>query len=252
MEKVALVATKRDKSGKQLAKKLRKQNQIPAVIYGAGVQPVSLTIEHHDFNRVLRSHGGGNKLINLKVTGAKLGEKTVIIKDIQYHPVTDAIYHVDFQAVSLTEKIKVKVPLHETGESPGVGKGGIIDRVHHELEVECLPTAIPERIEISISNLDFGHAIHVKDLAFPEGVTSVLLPDEVIFTVKAPKEEKAPEPTPGEAVEPEVIKKGKEETAEEGAAPAKDAKAAAGAGAQPAAGKEAKEAKGGAKESKKE
>ncbi len=252
MEKVALVATKRDKSGKELAKKLRQKNQIPAVVYGAGVQPVSLTLEHHEFSRVLRSQGGGSKLINLKVTGTKLGEKTVIIKAIQYHPVTDAIYHVDFQAVSLTEKIKVKVPLHETGESPGVSKGGIIDRVHHELEVECLPTAIPERIEISISNLDFGHAIHVKDIAFPEGVVSVLTPDEVIFTVKAPKEEKAPEPTPGEAIEPEVIKKGKEEVDEDGN-PIKDVKAAGApvAKAQPAA-KEAKDAKGGGKESKKE
>ncbi|MBI4430585.1 MAG: 50S ribosomal protein L25 [Candidatus Omnitrophica bacterium] len=242
MEKVEIKAAKREQTGKGLVKKLRKLNKIPAIVYGAGVNPVPLTLEGLEFNRVLRSHGGGNMLINLKVSGARLGEKTVIIKDIQYHPVTDEIHHVDFQAVSLTEKIRVQVALHETGESPGVVKGGVIDRVHHEIEVECLPTAIPERVEIDVSALDFGHAIHIKDLKFPEGVNSVLPPDEVVFTVKAPKEEKAPEPTPGEAVEPEVIKKGKEEEGEEKEAEAKDAKAQPkDAKAQQQAPKEAKE-----------
>lgn len=247
MEKIMLSAIKREKTGKELAKKLRRQEKIPAIVYGAGVSPVPLTLERKEFRQILRSHGSGNMLINLKVTGAKLGEKTVIIKDIQYHPVTEEIRHVDFQAVSLTEKITVQVALHETGECPGVSKGGIIDRVHHEIEIECLPTAIPERIDIDVSALDFGHAIHVKDLKFPEGVTCVLDPDEVVFTVKAPKEEKAPEPTPGEAVEPEVIKKGKEDAEGEEGAEAKDAKPG-----QAASKEGAKDAKAGAKEQKKE
>ena len=225
MKTVPLKALQREGLGKQEVKKIRNAKLIPAVVYGSNVKPTPLQIQADDFSKVIHTKARENVIIQLTVSGSKHFEKTVVIKEIQHNPVTDAIQHVDFNAISLTERIKVKVPLHVRGESPGVKEGGVLDVVHHEIEVECLPTDIPERLETDISNLKIGDTIHIKELKFPAGVVSQLSADEVVLAIHAPKAEEvaAVEEAPAQ---PEVISKEKKEEGEEEAvlAPAPEAK----------------------------
>ena len=214
MKTVPLKATRREALGKQAVKKIRSAKAIPAIIYGSGIKSTPIEVTSDDFSRVIHTKAGENVIIQLTVAGAKNFEKTVVIKEIQHDPVTDAIQHVDFNVISLTEKIKVNVPLHTKGEPAGVKEGGVLDVVHHEIEIECLPTDIPERLEADISVLKIGEAIHIKEIKFPKGVVPQLSEDEVVVAIHAPKAEPLP---PEEApAEPELV--GKEKEKEEGEA----------------------------------
>lgn len=220
MKTVELAGTFRKETGKISMKKIRAAKQIPAIVYGKKSKPVSIQIDYKTFDHVIHTGAGENVIINLKVGGEKSLTENVIIKEIQHHPVTDAVRHVDFNIISMTDKIQVKVRLIAKGESLGVKAGGVLDVVHHEIEVECLPTQIPEKLEADISKLEIGDSIHVKDLTFPQGVVSLLSADEVVIAIHAPKAEETAAPAEEGAKEPEVIGKGKEDAAEgEGAAP---------------------------------
>ncbi len=222
-----LKAVKREETGKQYVKRLRLAKTIPAVIYGKEMKSaIPLEVNGKELETILKT--GENAIITLQIEGVPgVSEKTVLINELQVNPVNDHIYHVDFHTISLTEKLKVKVPLHEKGEAPGIKEGGIIDHVHRELEVECLPTAIPHSIEINISALKIGDSIHVKDIPLPAGVVCTMDPDEKILGILAPTEEEVAAPAEGEApVEPELIKKErKEKEGDEKAAPAAAPKA---------------------------
>ena len=219
MKTVPLKANHREEIGKQAVKKIRFQKRIPAVVYGSGVKATSIDVSVDDFLRAIHTKAGENVVIQLTVAGKKGFEKTVVIKEIQHDPITDSVKHVDFNAISLTEKIKVKVPLQVKGDAPGVKEGGVLDIVHHEIEVECLPTNIPERSSADISALKIGDSIHIREIVFPSGVQPQLPEDEVVIAIHAPKAEEvaAPEEAPAE---PEVIGKEKKEEGEEAAAPA--------------------------------
>lgn len=236
---VKLKAVKREGIGKEFAKKLRVNKIIPAVVYGKGFNSIPLEVNGKELESVLKSGAGENAVITLQIDGVpNLKEKTVLISDIQLNPVNDHIQHVDFHAISLTEKIRVKVPVHEKGEAPGLKEGGVIDHVHREVEVECLPTEIPNRIDISIETLNIGDAIFVKDLILPAGVKCILSPEEKVLSVIPPMKEEVSAPAAEEEApqEPELIKKERKEKEEEGQAPA--------AGVAPkAAGKAEKEEK---------
>ena len=217
MKTVPLKAARREALGKQAVKKIRHTKHIPAVVYGSGIKATSIEIGADDFSKVTHTKAGENVIIQLTVSGSKNFEKTVVIKEIQRDSVTDAIQHVDFNAISLTEKIKVKVLLHVKGEPPGVKEGGVLDVVHHEIEVECLPTSIPERLEVDISALKIGDTIHIREIRFPAGVVPQLSEDEVVVAIHAPKAEvAAPEEAPSE---PELVGKEEKGEAEEGAVP---------------------------------
>lgn len=230
MKTIELNVQIREEIGKKGTKKVRRNGNIPSILYGRGIKSTPLVVNKKEFYRVTHTKAGSNVLINLKVDGTKIKKDTTcLIKEVQLDPVTDEVYHVDFTAVSLTEKIKIKVPLviKDAEEAVGVKEGGILDVVHHEIEVECLPTEIPERIEASIKHLKIGDSIHLKELALPSNVTPLLEAEEVMIILHPPqKEEVAPAPTEG-VVEPEVIEKGKKEKPEEGAeaAPEKPEKA---------------------------
>ena len=220
MKTVPLKANLRDGVGKQKAKQIRLKKNIPAIVYGHGIKPTPIVVTQDDFQKVIHTKAGENVVIFLNIDGAKKSEKTVVIKEIQHNPVTDAIEHVDFAAISLTEKIKVKVPLHVKGEAPGLKEGGILDVVHHEVEVECLPTDIPEKIDHDISQMGIGDAVHVRELKFPAGVIPQLSADEVVIAIHAPKAEEVTPVAAEEAPsEPEVITKKKEEAEVEPAEP---------------------------------
>lgn len=219
MEIIELLVKGRTARGSQKARAMRREGQIPAVLYGHGMEPVSLQVNNRDLYRVLHTKAGENVVINLKAEGITLKESTCRIREIQHHPVREDIEHVDFTVISLSEKIEVEVPLIvlNAEESVGIKQGGVLDVVHHELEVECLPTAIPEHIEVDVKALDINDVIHVRDLKAPEGVSFLLDDDDVVVAVHPPRvvEEEAPEEGE-EAKQPEVIEKGKKPEDEEG------------------------------------
>ena len=228
MKTIDLKVEARSTVGKKAAKSTRREGKIPAILYGKTVTPTPLAVNEKEFHRVTHTKAGGNVLISLKIDAAKTKKDTTcLIKEVQRNPVTDQIFHVDFTAISLTEKIHIKVPLivRDADQAAGIKEGGVLDLVHHEIEVECLPTEIPERFEASVKHLKIGDAIHLKELEIPKGVTPVLAADEVVIALHPPhKEEEAAALAEG-ATEPEVIEKGKkpEEGAE--AAPEKPEKA---------------------------
>ncbi|MEK7330205.1 MAG: 50S ribosomal protein L25 [Candidatus Eisenbacteria bacterium] len=223
MALIPLSGTRRERLGKGGARKARAAGHIPAVLYGHGEEPVPVSIQAREFDLALRGHKGGNPIVNLAVGG---GEYTALIRDVQYDPVSHGILHLDFQHISLTETIEVKVAVHLTGLPLGVKDGGgILETILRELEVRCLPTAIPPSIEVDVSHLNIGDSVHVREVTVPD-VTILSDGDETIATVVPPTvmEEKPAEEVVTEVAptEPEVIAKGKKDEEEAEAGEGKD------------------------------
>ena len=243
MAVIPLGGTRRENLGKGGARKARAAGQIPGVLYGHGEEPVPVAVGAREFDLALRGHKGGNPIVNLAVAG---GEFTALIRAVQYDPLTHDILHLDFQHISLTETIEVKVAVHLTGLPIGVKDGGgILETILRDIEVRCLPTAIPASIEVDVSHLNIGDSVHVREISVPN-VTVLNDGAETIATVVPPTvmEEKAPEAAAveGAPAEPEVIAKGKVEKEGEGEAPAAAGgeKKAAGGAEKKAAEKEKK------------
>ncbi|MEW6040191.1 MAG: 50S ribosomal protein L25/general stress protein Ctc [Elusimicrobiota bacterium] len=227
MKEIILEAQKRDIQTRGKLKSARKQGLIPAIVYGNREKSDALFINEKDVTKLLKTEAGSNVLINLKYDSKS---KTVLIKEIQKHVVSQKIIHLDFQVISLEKEIEVSIPVKLSGESSGVkNQGGILESILREIKVKCLPKNIPQSIEIDVSNLNLGDQITVKDLKLPEKVTAVTEPNAIVVHVVAPT--KVEEVTPGVVAaaavpaEPEVILKGKKEVppeeAEAAAAPAK-------------------------------
>jgi large subunit ribosomal protein L25 len=231
MNEIVLEAEPRTLTTKGAVKALRQKGKIPAVAYGDKETPLAVALDEKAILAILHSKGGRNALINLKVGG---GSHPVIIKEIQRHPITRALWHVDFHRISLKKKIETRVPVRVKGEAPGVKVGGgVLEHLVREVRVRCLPTEIPAFIEADISNLQLNQGVRAKELQPPKGVEVLMDAESVIvhvLTIKVVEETPVAEAAVAgvEAVEPEVIKKGKVEEGEEGAAPAA-------AGAKPAA-----------------
>ena len=228
METVELKVTQRTKLGKKGANDARRAAAIPAIVYGHGMTPLPVAVPEKLFNTTIRSGHGLNILFQLQVEGVTLKENTCRVKDYQLNPVTDKISHVDFMVISLTEKIEASVRLKMKGVdlAPGVKAGGSLDLVHHEIEIECLATQVPDFIEINVKDMNIGDAIHLRDIKLPEGATTDFPLDEVLVALHAPKAEEEPKPAEEGATEPEVLTAKKKDDAE-GAEPAAAAKAAA-------------------------
>ncbi len=230
MEKMQLNAEIRETVGKKASKTTRSAGFIPAVVYKEGKETANLKINAKELFGILKTKAGANVLVSLKISGAKekAKERVVLIKEIQHHPIKDQILHVDFQEISLTEKMTFDVPLMTKGEAEGVVKdGGVLERILWELKIECLPTAIPERIEVDVTALKIGDAVLVKDIVVPPDVKILNAPDQTAITVKMPHVEAPKEEAVLEVTEPELIREKKEKEAEEGeeeAAPADKAK----------------------------
>lgn len=176
----------------------RRNDQIPAVVYGRGVTSESLAVASKDLHKVLER--GANQLIQLVFDGF---DQTVMVKEIQRHPVRGNILHVDFHAVDLDRPIRAHVPLHTTGEESVAGRGGIVQHQLREVEIESLPAAMPSHLEVRLSALNIGDHISAGELTVPEGVRLVTDPAEIIVTVVAPRlsEEAAEEEEEAEAAE---------------------------------------------------
>ncbi|MFA5500240.1 MAG: 50S ribosomal protein L25 [Candidatus Omnitrophota bacterium] len=219
MEKIMLNAEVRSSTGKAAAKSLRRKDVIPAVVYKGGKEAIKLQLAVGALNEILHTKAGENVIVTLKIADGenKTKDKTVLIKEIQREPIRGLILHVDFSEISLTETLKVNVPLAVRGEPVGVkADGGILEHIMWELQVECLPTAIPEKIDVDVSAMKIGDAIYVKNITTPEGVKLITDPELIALIVKPPKVEVPKEEAAAEgAVEPELIRK-KKEVEEEG------------------------------------
>ena len=213
MDKVVLKASKRDVIGKKV-KALRREGQLPAVIYGRGIESISISLDAHEANRVLPGVSS-SQLLNIEVEGEN---HTTLVRDRQRDPVTGTMLHIDFQEISMTESLRTAVGLDLQGEAPAVSDfGGIPVTGVEELMVECLPTDLPERIIVDISSLaEIGDAIYVRDIQAPPKVEILSDPEDMIILITAPsaepvEEEEEAEMFEEEAEEPEGIDKGKKE-----------------------------------------
>jgi large subunit ribosomal protein L25 len=183
MKQVILNAIKREKTGKDVSKKLRKQELIPAIIYGPRFQPLPIAVKSSELESALIKHKGETILFNLQLDDIAPSKIQAILKDYQTHPVTDKIIHIDFLAIHEKETITIDVPLEFIGKPVGISKGGILEILLHELTIECLPSEIPDKITVNISNLDMGDVLHVKDIKVPKGIKVVDNPEETVATI---------------------------------------------------------------------
>lgn len=218
MAELVVSARRRGEGGKNENRRLRAQGQIPGILYGAKNEAVPVAVSPKEIGSILRSASGENTLFELDLDGSR---RKVLIKEYQVEPVKGQLLHADFYEVALDKKLQVSVHVELEGVPVGVKvQGGILDFVTRELEIECLPGDIPEKIPVDVSALELGKHLRVSELQVPPRLTILTDPEVVIAHVVMPRaEEEAPAAAeaaaPAEAgAEPEVIKKGK--TAEEG------------------------------------
>lgn len=213
METNLLKAQSRQVEGGPTPNTLRKSGLMPAVVYGQGKSPLTLSINMNDFKNLL-NHITSQSLIALDVEDDAVASKTVMIKELQRHPVSRNFIHADFYEVDMTKELNLNVPINVIGVSEGVEKGGTLEIIRRSLEVICLPGNIPESITVDISNLDIGDAIHVSEIVTGSDVKLAWDPEEesdyTVVTIAAPTVEEEPE---------EELSEGVEEGAEEGGAP---------------------------------
>jgi large subunit ribosomal protein L25 len=197
MQQKQLNVELRSKTGKGISRQLRMADMVPGVVYGKGMDPIAVSIKYRELRAALAGEGGQNNLITL-VGGGGLDQSMAIIVDLQRDALKGTYKHVDLHRVNMTEKLRVTVPIVLKGDSIGVKEGGLLDLAHHELHVECLPSNIPDHIEIDVTNLAVAHSIHVSDLTLPEGVKVLDNPKTPVVSVLG----RAKEETPVEALSP--------------------------------------------------
>jgi len=215
MERFSLNVMERDKSGKGVARSLRRSGFIPAVVYRGG-SSTPIKVNKKDIALFIAKTAGEQVIVDLNFDDKNT--RQAILKDYQVDPVDNTLLHADFQEILATEEIRVSVHLIIKGEPIGVKRdGGIFQVGLREIEIQCLPSNIPGHIDIDVSGLRLNQSIHVRDIKLPEGIKVITDPDEVVATVTSLKAEVAPAEAEGsETSEPEVIKRGKKAEAEEG------------------------------------
>jgi large subunit ribosomal protein L25 len=231
MEQIVVEATLRKDMGKNASRRIRRRGAIPAIVYGAKNRPVAIEVNPRKVMEILRSPSGYNTIFTLNIAGE--GKANVMVKDWQVDPVRETLLHVDLIRVAMTERLRVNVPVLLAGEAKGVKvQGGVLEQVTREVEIECLPTDIPDQLTADVSELMIGKQLRVGELVMDPKLKVLTDPDRVIAHVVSVKEEVVPtaeavvEAAP---VEPEVIKKGKAAAEEEEeAAPAGPARGGAG------------------------
>ena len=206
-------AQARTPGGKNVNRRIRKSGKIPAVIYGPGKQPISVSVNPNEVKAILHSESGRNTIFAISVDGAS---QNAMVKDYQLDPVQGSLIHTDFLEIAMDRLLEVSVNIEIVGEAEGVKlDGGIMDIVTRSVDVECFPSDIPESIKVDVSHLKINDYIRVKNLTSDEKVRILTEPEVVLVTILPPLKEEAPAEVAAPTAEPEVIKKGK--TGEEGA-----------------------------------
>ena len=216
-EQEVLHCSLRERRGSGAARRLRAAGVVPGVVYGLDQEPQAVAVPERELVRVLHAHHGRGGLVNLSFEGDSDQPVPALLKDVQRHPVTRRILAVDFQRVSLTEKVRAQVRVVASGTASGVKAGGVLELLLHELEIECLPTDLPESVSVDVSSLEIGDSLTVAALSLPPEVTLVTPTAEPLVTVVAPKVtvEEAEAAAAPAAEEPEVISRGAEGEEEE-------------------------------------
>lgn len=189
-----LVAQPRTITGTGAVNRLRKTGTTPAVVYGRKVAPVNVQVDTKTFTKILQGSASDNILVSLKLGS---GDQLALVQEVQHDHLKGGITHIDFHAIAFDEEIHAEVPVEVVGEAPGLKFGGIVEAIHHSLEVRCLPKDLPEHISIDVSHLNLGESVHVGEIKLPEGVRAKLGADVVIVTCVEPKVEAEPEPAAG-------------------------------------------------------
>ncbi len=228
---ITIVAELRETRGKNEARRLRVKAKVAAVVYGAGKNPVAVSVSPKEVAKILQSNTGHNTIFTLDITGTE--NTPVMIVDWQVDPVKNNLLHADFKRIDLTIRIAVQVPVHTAGEPKGVKiQGGLFEAVTREIEIECLPDDIPESFTIDVTEFMLGMSLRAGDVPLTGSMKLLSPADQVISHVVAMRAEAAVPADAAAVAEPEVVKKGKKEDA---AAPAADGKKAAPAAKAPAA-----------------
>jgi len=222
MNELTLAARVRTETGKGAARKLRRNDQIPAIFYGPGAKTVSLAVDYPELARVIKSSGSENAIFDLALTSDEgTTTKKVMIKELMVDPVKDTYLHADFYEISMDTEITVNMAIHLINTPMGVKEGGILEQVRRELTVSCLPDKLVDAIEIDVSELNVGDAVHIEDLTLPEGIHTVEEGHLTVAVVSVPaaeiEEEEAEEELEGEELEGEEAEGEAAETSEEGA-----------------------------------
>src|SRR5712672_2626020 len=225
IEQNTLEAQPREAGTKNQARRVRREGKIPGVVYGAGKDALSVTVDPRHVLRILRSDSGHNTIFDLAMNG---GEKTkAMIVDWQYEPIKGHLLHIDLKRIAMDKALRVSVPVMLQGVPLGVRtEGGILEQMLREVEIECLPGDIPSHIDVDVSELTFGKVLRVSDLPHNEKLKFLSEANQPVAHVTSVKEEvvATPEAVAADATaaptEPEVIKKGKQETEEGAEAPA--------------------------------
>ena len=182
----------RTKTGTGVSRRLRMADMVPGVVYGKGLDPVTVSIKNRDLQEAISGAGGQNNLITL-IGGGSLDQNIAIVADIQRDPIKRTFKHVDLHRINPNEKLRITVPVVLTGTAIGVKEGGLLDLAHHELHIECLPGNIPDNITIDVSDLKIAHSIHVSEIPLPEGIVvldQAKIP--VVSVLGRAKEEESP------------------------------------------------------------
>jgi len=203
----AINVTPREKVGKA-NRRLALDNQIPAVLYGPGREPLSLAVDRHDFELFIGKHAAGSTLVDLKIEGHKKSV-SAMIREVQHSAVKGNVLHIDFLEVSMDKPVHAVVTLHLVNDPAGVKAGGVLTVNLHEINIEAKPAELPETMEVDVANLELGDSVHVSDIVAPDGVAILDDPELVVASVQAPRVELEEPIVPEEGAEPELI--GKEE-----------------------------------------
>lgn len=213
MAQVSLAAASRTESGKGAARSLRRDGRVPATMYGHGIAARSLSVDHKLLGKLLDLIGGEAALVDVSIDGG--APVQALVREVQRNPVRRAdVIHVDLYAVVATEAITVEVPVHIVGTADGVrNHGGVLDHHLHRLTIKVLPADIPEHIDIDVTDLGVGHAVHVRDITIAKGEI-VNDADVSIVSVIQARAEVVAAPVEAATTTPEIIKKGKADEAE--------------------------------------
>ncbi|MBW1828061.1 MAG: 50S ribosomal protein L25 [Deltaproteobacteria bacterium] len=217
MDQPVLAAQVRKSKGKGAARRLRRDNKVPAIFYGPKTEPVMLAVDYPELNRIMKHSSGDNVIIDLQFQSDHGAEtRKVMLKELLLDPIKDTCLHADFYEISMDKEITVNIPIRLINTPEGVALGGVLQHIRRELTISCLPSNLVDFFELDVESLQIGDSLHIRDIEIPEGITSLDEDHLTVAIVAAPtvveEEEEEEEEEGVEGVE------GEEGTPEEGTA----------------------------------
>jgi len=219
MDQPVLAAQVRKSKGKGAARRLRRDNKVPAIFYGPKTEPVMLAVDYPELNRIMKHSSGDNVIIDLQFQSDHGAEtRKVMLKELLLDPIKDTCLHADFYEISMDKEITVNIPIRLINTPEGVALGGVLQHIRRELTISCLPSNLVDFFELDVESLQIGDSLHIRDIEIPEGITSLDEDHLTVAIVAAPTVVEEEEEEEEEGVEGEEGEEGAEGTPEEGTA----------------------------------